>query len=188
MHSQIGNTFQPTPLQCYVRSELHRYTPTELRVYTPGRTERSPSKGALKPSASLLFKIPSSQPSGQPAQTTRFGPDSLFGSTRIATGLDYGTARSPVADALCKISVCRRCCRCGNTPETSMPSRTLQRAIDSIGGHAATPTPRPLEGRKHEQNRHPDRRALPRWGGVQEAGRHSRNSSRRSYYEKGSNT
>lgn len=32
-----------------------------------------------------------------------------------------------------------------------MPSCTLQRAIDSIGGHEATPTPRPLEGRKHEQ-------------------------------------
>lgn len=51
MHSRIGNMFQHTPPQVYIRSALHRYTATRLRGYTPppNRTAGGPPMGALGP-------------------------------------------------------------------------------------------------------------------------------------------
>ena len=156
--------FQPTPLHRYIPTDLHTYRTTR---HHPAKQKERPPKALSRQALCYYSKSQAAEPRRLPAQTTCLSPDSSFGSSRITIGLGYGLARSPVADGLSKIVACHRSCRCGNTPEISMPSCTLQRAIDSIGGHEATPTPRPLEGRKHEQNRHSSRRTLPRRGGVQ---------------------
>lgn len=148
-----------TPAAHYIATPLHAYIATRRR---PAEQKERPSKALSSQAHCYYSKSQAADSKRRQAQTTRLSPDSLFESTRIAIGLACGTARSPVADGLRKTAACHRCCRCGNTPEISMPSRTLQKAIDSFGGHEATPTPRPLEGRKHAQNRNPDRRALPR--------------------------
>lgn len=51
VHSRIGNMFQLTPPQGYIRSVLHRYTATRLRGYTPppGRTAEGSPMGVLGP-------------------------------------------------------------------------------------------------------------------------------------------
>lgn len=164
VHSRIENMFQPTPLHRYIPTDLHTYRATRR---SPAEQKERPSKALSSQAHCYYSKSQAAEPRRLPAQTTRLSPDDLFGSTQITICLTCGNARTPIAEVLSKTAACHRCCRCGNTPEISMPSCTLQRAIDSIGGHEATPTPpRPLEGRKHEQNRNPDRRALPRRGGV----------------------
>lgn len=146
-----------------------RATPAAHYIATrrrPAEQKERPSKALSSQALCYYSKSQAAEPRRLPAQTTRLSPDDLFGSTQITICLTCGNARTPIAEVLSKTAACHRCCRSGNTPEISMPSCTFQRAIDSIGGHEATPTPRPLEGRKHEQNRNPDRRALPRRGGV----------------------
>ena len=159
--------FQPTPLHRYIPTDLHTYRATRR---SPAEQKERPSKALSSQALCYYSKSQAAEPKRLPAQTTRLSPDDLFGSTQITICLTCGNARTPIAEVLSKTAACHRCCRCGNTPEISMPSCTLQRAIDSIGGHEATPTPRPLEGRKHEQNRNPDRRALPRGVEYREVG------------------
>lgn len=134
--------FQPTP--------LHRYIPTDLHTYRATRRSQAeqkerPSKALSSQALCYYSKSQAAEPRRLPAQTTRLSPDDLFGSTQITICLTCGNARTPIAEVLSKTAACHRCCRCGNTPEISMPSCTLQRAIDSIGGHEATPTPRRLK-------------------------------------------
>ena len=93
--------FQPGPLQGYVSSAIHRYTATR---YRPAEKKERPLK--VLPSQALCYYSRSQavEPSILPAKTIRLKPDGLFVSIRIANGLDYNTACSPVTDDLRKIA------------------------------------------------------------------------------------
>ncbi len=64
VYSRIGDMFQPTPLQGYIRSALHRHTATRLQDYTPppSRTGGGSPMGALGPCSYFLREVPSGPP------------------------------------------------------------------------------------------------------------------------------